>query len=201
MGNHVSSSGEDQILRLDGEHIMLREFIAEDLDRFHSLTWQPEIHSYLPGWNVSKDTRKEWLLQYEIPETKRFLQAVKQKEDVGELRLRLGIILKETGELIGWCCSGIKDELPWPNREIMYAVSKDHRGRGYAAQAAQAMIRYLFDQADVEALCAVALVRNLPSNRVLEKCGFDFQGKLEIEQDEYNSYVLRRSNGERAMTE
>ncbi|PLT44328.1 acetyltransferase, GNAT family [Paenibacillus pasadenensis] len=70
---------------------MLREFIAEDLDRFHSLTWQPEIHSYLPGWNVSKDTRKEWLLQYEIPETKRFLQAVKQKEDVGELRLRLGI--------------------------------------------------------------------------------------------------------------
>lgn len=63
-------------------------------------------------------------------DNKQFFDAVSQSKDIGELRLRLGIILKETGEFIGWCCSGIKEELPAPNREIMYAISKDHRGKG-----------------------------------------------------------------------
>ncbi len=62
------------------------------------------------------------------------------------------IVLKETGEFIGWCCSGIKDELPPPNREIMYAVSKDHRGKGYTTQASQGMIAYLFEHAGIETL-------------------------------------------------
>jgi len=82
----------------------------------------------LPGWNVSKEQREDWYINYEIPENKQFLNAVSKSEEIGELRLRLGIILKETGKFIGWCCSGIKDEMPPPNREIMYAISKDHRG-------------------------------------------------------------------------
>ena len=35
------------------------------------------------------------------------------------------VFIKETDEFIGWCCTGIKDELPSPNREIMYAISSE----------------------------------------------------------------------------
>ncbi|QAY65948.1 GNAT family N-acetyltransferase [Paenibacillus protaetiae] len=170
--------------------IMLREFLATDLKSFHSLTWQPEIYTYLPGWNVSMEQRKEWLLQYEIPENKRFLQAVWNGESIGQLRFRLGIILKETGEWIGWCCTGIKDELPSPSREIMYAISRAHRSKGYTTQAAQGMINYLFKYTDTETISAIALPDNTPSNRVIQKCGFRLQGQIAIENEMYNRYRL-----------
>ncbi|WP_353615574.1 GNAT family N-acetyltransferase [Bacillus sp. FJAT-27264] len=106
----------------------------------------------------------------------------------------MGIILKETGELIGWCASGIKDELPAPGREIMYAISKEHRGKGYTTQAAQGMIKYLFAHTIVEVLNAIALLHNLPSNRVIQKSGFQLQGIIEIDNESYNHYKLDRQN-------
>src|SRR4051812_37646498 len=105
---------------IDCGAIALRPFLAEDLDAFHAITHEPEIVKFLPGWNVSKETRADWLTNYEIVQNDAFLQTVSQGGDVGDLRLRLGMILKETGAFIGWVCTGPKDELPLPNREIVY---------------------------------------------------------------------------------
>ena len=110
--------------------------------------------------------------------------------DIGELRLRLGIILKVSGEFIGWCCTGIKEELPVPNREIMYAISKDHRGKGYTTQAAKGLIKYLFDNSSTDVLNAIALKHNIPSNRVIQKCGFELLDEITIEHEDYNYYRL-----------
>ncbi|MWC29742.1 GNAT family N-acetyltransferase [Paenibacillus sp. MMS18-CY102] len=173
---------------------MLREFLVTDLNRFHELTWQPEIYEFLPGWNVPLEQREDWFMNYEIPENEQFIEAVSQGGDVGDIRLRLAIILKETGELIGWCCSGVKDELPSPNREMMYAISKDHRGKGYTTQAAQGMASYLFGNTNVETLNAVALLTNIPSNRVIQKSGFHMQGTVEIDGKAYNYYQLSKAD-------
>ena len=181
---------EDIFFYIECEDILLREFLTTDLDKFHELTWQPEIYEYLPGWNVSKEQREDWFFNYEIPENKQFLNAVSNDEDIAELRLRLGIVLKDTNELIGWCCTGIKDELPSPNREIMYAVSKDHRGHGYTTQAAKGLVNFLFENTKVEVLNAIALISNVPSNRVIEKCGFNFESIIEIDSESYNFYKL-----------
>lgn len=186
------STLEEFNLSIECEDVTLREFIEADLDTFHSLTWQSEIYDYLPGWNVSKEQRKEWFFKYEIPENKQFINAVAQGRDIGDLRLRLGIILKETGELIGWCCTGLKDGLPPPNREIMYAISKNYRGKGYTTQAAQGMVSYLFENTNVESLIAIALISNTASNRVIQKCGFIFQEELEFDNAAYNYYKLQR---------
>ncbi|WP_257452863.1 GNAT family N-acetyltransferase [Paenibacillus soyae] len=185
---------EDSILKIDGKDIIVREFIESDLEAFHSLTWQPEIHDYLPGWNVSKEQRRDWFLNYELPDNQQFRNAVMRGGEIGDLRLRMAIVSKQTGELIGWCCTGIKDELPPPNREIMYAVSRDHRGKGYAAQAAHALIRYLFENTNVETLVAIALVHNDPSNRVLRKCGFRFESTIELEDGSYHYYRLYKDS-------
>ncbi|MFD0681408.1 MULTISPECIES: hypothetical protein [unclassified Paenibacillus] len=64
------------------------------------------IHEYFPGWNVSKEKKEDWFINYEIPGNKQFLNAVSEGASIGELRLRLGIILKEMGDFIGWCCTG-----------------------------------------------------------------------------------------------
>lgn len=196
MSNPIYHAGQEKVFTIDCEDVILREFTIDDLDMFHSLTWQSEIYEYLPGWNVSKEQRKDWFINYEIPENKKFLNAVSADGNIGELRLRLGIISKESGEFIGWCCTGIKDELPPPNREIIFAISKCNRGRGYTTQAAQGIIKYLFENTNVEVLKAIALIRNKPSNRVIQKCGFEFQDVMEIENEKYNNYKLSKYSWE-----
>jgi RimJ/RimL family protein N-acetyltransferase len=187
---------QDDLFTIDCKDVYLREYVLDDLEKFHSLTWQPEIHEYLPGWNVSKEQRVAWFTNYEIPENKKFLNAVSTDGNISELRLRLGIILKESGDFIGWCCTGLKGELPPPNREIMFAISKDHRGQGYTTQAAQGIIKYLFENTNAEVLNTIALLRNIPSNRVIQKCGFTFQNIIQIHSEEYNYYRLTKSTWE-----
>ncbi|ANF97315.1 GNAT family N-acetyltransferase [Paenibacillus bovis] len=185
---------KEEVLIIDGEDIILREFADEDLDALHMLTWQPEIYRYLPGWNVSREVRADWLVNYEIPENRQFLNAVLRGEDTQDLYLRLAIFSKKTGELIGWCCTGIKSELPSPNREIVYAISKDYRGKGYATQAVQGMIMYLFANTNLPLLNAVALTENTASCQVIRKSGFTLQDTIHIEGEEYHHYVLDRQS-------
>jgi RimJ/RimL family protein N-acetyltransferase len=75
----------------------------------------------------------------------------------------------------------------------MYAISSDHQGNGYATKASLGLINYLFSNTNLEILNAVALMNNVSSNKVIEKCRFSLQGKLTIENELYNYYVLRKS--------
>ncbi|ALP38220.1 hypothetical protein ASL14_20630 [Paenibacillus sp. IHB B 3084] len=179
-------------LTIECKDIILREYQLEDLNELHELTWQPEIYEFLPGWNVEKEVRLDWLKNYEIPENNQFLKRVEEGLKVGDLRLRLGIVLKETGKFIGWCCSGIKDDLPASNREIMYGISKDHRSKGYTTQAVQGIIQYLFDNTEIKELNAIALLENGASNRVIQKSNFKFVGEIEIDDEIYNHYKIHK---------
>lgn len=179
-----------KVFTIECKDIVLREFQAEDLEELYALTLQPEITDFLPDWKSTKEQRKNWLVKYNIKENKDFFEAV---PNTNGYCLRLGIILKETNEFIGWCCSGIKDELPYPNREIAYAISKNHRSKGYTTQAAQALIKYLFDKTDVEVLNAIALPHNFASNKVIQKCGFNYIGDIEVEGQQFKYYKLNKN--------
>jgi len=170
--------------------IILREYRLEDLDRLYAITQEPEVMEFLPDWNVPREQRREWLANYEIVENDRFLERIARQEEAGELRLRLALVSKETGEVIGWCCSGMKEELPPPNREIMYAISNRHTNKGYAAQALQGLTDFLFRHAKVEELHALALDANLPSNRVIRKSGYTLAGSIALESGLYHHYRI-----------
>ncbi|MFB5677520.1 GNAT family N-acetyltransferase [Paenibacillus terreus] len=68
----------------------------------------------------------------------------------------------------------MKDELPPPNREIMFALSNQHINKGFTTQAAQGLTNYLFEKTNIDVLNAVAKKRNTGSNRVIQKSGFHF---------------------------
>ncbi|MEK4073240.1 MULTISPECIES: GNAT family N-acetyltransferase [Paenibacillus] len=183
-------------LIIDCKDIYLREYRLEDLKKLQEITWQPEVYEFLPGWNATIEDRSLWLTEYEIPENQRFKQAVVAGGDIGDLCLRMAIVLKENDEFIGWCCSGIKDELPASNREIMYGISKHFRNRGYTTQALKGMTEYLFEHTNVEVLNAIALTTNPASNKVIQKCNFERVSSIEIEDEKYNHYHLRKQQGQ-----
>jgi RimJ/RimL family protein N-acetyltransferase len=60
--------------------------------------------------------------------------------------------------------------------ELGYWLGVAHWGRGFATEAARAVIDHAFDDLDCEALQSGARVSNPASRRVLEKCGFQWTG-------------------------
>ncbi|PGA01019.1 GNAT family N-acetyltransferase [Bacillus wiedmannii] len=182
-----------KLFRIDCGDIYLQEFTVKDAESIYKISNQPEIEKFLPDWKSTKEQRVNWVTNDEIPENKAFLHAVRTRTNIDDHILRLGIFKKTTNEFIGWCCTGMKDELPAPNREIMYAVSSEYHNNGYATQATKGLIGYLFENTNVDVLNAIALIKNVPSNKVIEKCGFTYLGQQMIENQIYNHYVLSKS--------
>ncbi|MBS2967784.1 GNAT family N-acetyltransferase [Metabacillus sp. KIGAM252] len=176
------------IFSLDLGEIILREFTVEDASDIYRISNEPVVASFLPDWKSTMEQRLDWVTNYEIPANKDFLSAA----EMADRHLKLGIIHKESGRFIGWCCSGIKDELPAPNREVMYAVSAEFTGRGYATLAVKGLSRYLFEEKKADILNAVALENNPASNRVIEKSGFQFLRTVVLDGENYNHYVMKK---------
>lgn len=177
---------------IDCGEVFLREFCLEDVDAIYELTSQPEVYEFLPDWRSTREQRLNWLINYEIPANKAFLSAL--PNIIGQNYLMLGIILKETGEFIGFCNTGLKEELCEPNREIAYAMSKHYRNRGYTKQAVQGLIQFLFEQTNVEQLNTIVQLQNVSSSKVIEKCGFLYKENIEIDELVYAHYTLLKED-------
>ncbi|HFK1449841.1 MULTISPECIES: GNAT family N-acetyltransferase [Bacillus cereus group] len=182
-----------KLFRIDCGDLYLQEFTVNDAESIYQIANQPDIEKFLPDWKSTKEQRIVWIANYETPANKAFLDAVRTTNNIDDHILKLGIFKKSTNEFVGWCCTGMKDELPSPNREIMYAVSSEYHNKGYATKATKSLINYLFKNTNVDVLNAIAVINNAPSNKVIEKCGFTYLSQQTIENQIYNHYVLSKS--------
>ena len=83
------------------------------------------------------------------------------------------ITLAETGAFIG--CAGLNAS---GNRlELGYWIGERLWGKGYATEAAHALVDLAFRATDVQVLHVSCRVMNPASRRVIHKCGFQFAGQ------------------------
>ncbi|MCU4770638.1 GNAT family N-acetyltransferase [Bacillus toyonensis] len=189
----MGAESSTKLFRIDCGDIYLQEFTMKDAESIYKISNQPDIEKFLPDWKSTKEQRVYWIINDEIPANKAFFEAVKTTNNIDDHMLKLGIFKEATNEFIGWCCTGIKEELPTPNREIMYAISSEYQNNGYATKATKGLIDYLFKNTTLDVLNAIALINNVPSNKVIEKCGFTYMSEQTIENQLYNHYVLSKS--------
>lgn len=69
--------------------------------------------------------------------------------------------------------------------EIGYGISEKYRNNGYAAEAVKAVLEWTFNNPNVTSIEAETDSENAASKRVLEKCGFIFNGKIGEEGPRY----------------
>lgn len=90
---------------------------------------------------------------------------------------RWAVILKESGECIGQIAYFLVDT---KNNfaEIEYCIGTDFQCRGFATEAAKAVIEYGFEKIQLHKVQICHKSINVPSRRVIEKCGFCYEGTL-----------------------
>ncbi|MDD3192818.1 MAG: GNAT family protein [Oscillospiraceae bacterium] len=78
-----------------------------------------------------------------------------------------------------------------PNcRMLGYALSREWWGRGMMTEAAQAVLRYAFETLCLEMVTVYHYPQNGRSHRVIEKCGFHYEGTLRRGTVRFDGQVL-----------
>ena len=81
--------------------------------------------------------------------------------------------------------------------EIAYGIDPGHQGKGYATEAARALVAYAFSSGQVRLVRAHTLPDAPASKRVLAKCGFRHVGEV-IDPDDGLVWRFERGIGELA---
>lgn len=141
---------------LEGKNVNLRIVEKEDLPLWAEWVNDPELFGeYLPLRQRSKtDLEKQY--DKSPPEAKSFFIEKKDGTKVG------GIIHFLVGELL----------------EIGYALMPSERRKGYCTEAVDIMVDYLFLSKDIVRIQAHTDVRNVASQKLLEKVGFKKEGTV-----------------------
>lgn len=90
---------------------------------------------------------------------------------------RWAIISKENNECIGQIAFFLVDS---KNNfaEIEYCIGSDFQCKGLSTEATKAVIKYGFENIRLHKIQICHKSINIPSKRVIEKCGFHFEGTL-----------------------
>lgn len=90
---------------------------------------------------------------------------------------RWAVIDKKSGECIGQIAYFLVDS---KNHfaEIEYCIGSDFQCKGFATEAAKAIIRYGFEKINLHKVQICTKTINKASKRVIEKCGFTYEGTL-----------------------
>ncbi len=90
---------------------------------------------------------------------------------------RWAVIFKETNECIGQIAYFLMDN---KNHfaEIEYCIGNSFQRRGFATEATEAVMRYGFEKINLHKVQICHKRTNIPSQKVIERCGFVYEGAL-----------------------
>ena len=162
-------------MELKTKRLILRPFTMEDAQAVFDYSHQPNV-----GLNAG------WKPHDSVEETRDTMQQIFiGKEGV------FAIVVQETGQLIG--SVGLIDD---PKREnprakmLGYALSENYWGKGFMTEAVHALMRYAFERMEVDLVSAYCYPNNRRSRNVLQKCGFEFEGKLRKSEVRFDGSVM-----------
>ena len=134
----------------------------------------PAIHSYASDKNVKRFIG--WPLMKTLEETQNYVEEMIRREAAGT-HLYASIVLKATGEVIGTAMIFNFDREAM-HAEVGYVFHGSYWGKGYGTEAVTLMSAFSFDVLNLHKLHARVVDANVGSARVLEKNGFELEGRL-----------------------
>lgn len=145
--------------------IVIRRSRASDASAIHALRSRPETQRHQPLVPGTADQLQHALAQ-------RGSASLTPEQDA-----KVMWVIEIAGEPAGWVSVEVISRAHHIGN-LGYALDPRYHGRGIVPLAIRAILPAIFDPAQlhIERLEAVAAVTNTASRRVLEKCGFSFEG-------------------------
>jgi ribosomal-protein-alanine N-acetyltransferase len=148
---------------LETERLRLRPLTLDDDVAVFALASDPEVARFV-RFEAHRD----------LAETRAFLELVQRHYRRGD-PFAWAIVRREDGRLIG-SCGFVSQAVELKSAEIGYWLGKPYWGKGYAVEAAQALVRFGFKQMALERVEAKCFLENCAGQRVIEKLGMKFEG-------------------------
>jgi RimJ/RimL family protein N-acetyltransferase len=153
------------MLKLEGKKIYLREPRWSD---------SQSIYRHARDRGVSRYTHVPH--PYHLEDAYRFLRQIRRLKRTGRYVI-FAIVDKETDELIGLI--NIFDISRVSKKgEIGYWLGKKYWGKGIMTEAVQLVLKYCFRELRFQKVTARVWHPNIPSAKLLQKCGFKLEGRL-----------------------
>ena len=149
-------------MKLVGDRIVIRDLMQRDIEDFYeygksknvgpNAGWKP-----FPSYDVAKRILSSYIMSGET----------------------YGIALKNNNKLIG-TISCYNNAIRKYNKakSLGFSLNENYWKNGYMTEAVKLMIRYIFEKTDCEILEVGHHADNFGSKRVIEKCRFNYDGRL-----------------------
>lgn len=158
---------------LETERLILNEWTLSDAEDLYAYAKNPNVGPHA-GWSPHKsvDESKEIITELFLP--------------VGAWAIRL----KESGRVVG--SIGLEPDKYRPDansREMGYSLAEDQWGKGIMTEAATAVLHFGFRELGLDQMGICTGELNKRSQRVIEKCGFRYEGTLRRNYKVYDGSI------------
>lgn len=151
------------LLEIKTERLNLRPLTMDDLEAIHQIWTDAGVRKFL--WDNEVISAEETASVIE--------KSLKYFHCKG---FGLFAVLPVNEErIIGFCGYWFFHEPP--QLELLYGIHTDHWGKGFAPEAAHAMLTYGFEKLGFQDVLASTDAANVASVRVMEKLGFSFTNR------------------------
>jgi len=164
---------------IETERLILRGHRGADAPAFFRLNSDPAVMRHVPDDAMtSVEQARETLINLPIKDYR--------ERGFG----RWACVLKESGEHIGFC--GLKFLKEIDDVDLGFRFVPSQWGKGLATEAAQASVRFGFDELALDHIMGFAELENRASIRVLEKIGMQFVEMVRLLGLDMAKYMIQR---------
>ena len=150
---------------LTTERLVLRKMLVADAGDMFDYAQREETSKYL-FWSPHKN----------IAHTKEYLKFVNERYRAGDF-YDWAITLRDSGKMIG-TCGFTNINTTHHVGEIGYVLNPDYHRQGLAAEAAEAVIKFGFEELDLSRIEVRFIKENEASLKVAKKLGMTLEGYL-----------------------
>ena len=160
---------------METERLLLRHIVESDAEDFFEYCKNPNVGP-AAGWKPHEN----------IEETRKLMDEI----FIGQENV-FGMVVKSNGKLIG-SIGLIPDPRRTNPRALMlgYAMSEDYWGQGLMTKASKVLIANGFKELPIDIITCSCYTNNPRSRRVIEKCGFKYEGCLKQCELRFDGEIL-----------
>lgn len=161
--------------QIETERLMLRTIVEDDAADIFEYAQEQHV-GYNAGWKPHES----------IEETREIMKQIFLNQPG-----IFGMVLKENRQMIG-TIGLIKDPKRANPHALMlgYAMSEHYWGRGLMTEASKAVIDFGFNNPTVDVITCCCYSFNNRSRRVIEKCGFKYEGCIRRCEERFDGEVM-----------